>query len=35
MELFIFKFLEFKWIFSLLIVMIYTIGEHLGCDCAY
>ena len=34
MELLIFKiFLEFKQIFSLLIAMVYTIGEHLGCDC--
>ena len=34
MELLIFKnFLEFEQIFSLLIAMIYTIGEHLGCGC--
>ena len=35
MELLIFKnFLEFERIFSLLIAMIYTIGEHLGYGCA-
>ena len=36
MELLMFKiFLELKQLFSLLIAMIYTIGEHLGCDCAH
>ena len=36
MELLIFKNFwgEFEQIFSLLIAMIYTIGEHLGCGCA-
>ena len=34
MELLIFEiFLEFNWILSLLIAMVYTIGKHLGCDC--
>ena len=35
MEQLIFEnFLESKHIFSLLIAMVYTRGEYLGCDCA-